>query len=41
VDYGQSGGQVLALADVGILGAEWGTPANLRFWQNLAEFARE
>jgi hypothetical protein len=41
VAYGQNGGQVLALADVGILGAEWGTPANLRFWQNLAEFARE
>jgi hypothetical protein len=36
VDYGESGGQVLVLADVGWLGGE-----NSRFWQNLARFARE
>jgi hypothetical protein len=41
VDYGTQDGQVLALADMAILGAEWGPPANLRFWQNLAAFARE
>jgi hypothetical protein len=34
-------GQVLVLADVGILGAEWGMPANLRFWRNLAQYARQ
>jgi hypothetical protein len=34
-------GQVLVLADVGILGAEWGTPANLQFWRNLARYARQ
>jgi hypothetical protein len=39
VDYGDSGGQVLVLADLGILGAGWGGPHNLPFWQNLAQFA--
>ena len=34
-------GQVLVLADVGILGAERGMPANLRFWRNLAQYARQ
>ena len=38
VDHGQ--GQVLVLADVGILGADWGGPDNLPFWQNLARYAR-
>ena len=38
VDYGDGGGQVLVLADVGLLGAQWVEP--LRFWQNLAEYAR-
>ncbi len=39
VDYGA--GQVLALADVGILGSNGlGAPANLRLWQNLADYAR-
>jgi len=37
VDYGDRGGQVLVLADVGLLGAQWVEP--LRFWQNLAEYA--
>jgi hypothetical protein len=41
VDYGQNGGEVLVLADVGILGATWGPPANLTFWRNLARYARE
>jgi hypothetical protein len=38
VDYGEAGGQVLALADVGILGSV-GEPQNLSFWRNLAEYA--
>ncbi|MBU1878770.1 MAG: hypothetical protein KJ734_07455, partial [Chloroflexi bacterium] len=37
VDHGQ--GQVLVLADVGLLGAA-GDPGNLSFWLNLAEYAR-
>jgi len=40
VDYGDGGGQVLALADVGMLGAGEGEPANLPFWLNLARYAR-
>jgi hypothetical protein len=41
VDYGDGGGQVLALADVGILGNASSTPSrNLTFWQNLARYAR-
>jgi hypothetical protein len=39
IDYGNTGGQVLVLADVGILGAGWDEPANLPFWQNLARYA--
>ena len=38
VDYGQE--QLLALADLGILGADWGGPGNLPFWRNLARYAR-
>jgi len=41
VDYGSQGGQVLVLADVGLLGAEWGPPANMTFWRNLAQYARQ
>jgi hypothetical protein len=41
VDHGLNGGQVLVLADLGILGAAWGPPANLAFWRNLARYARE
>ena len=41
VDHGRNRGQVLILADVGILGATWGPPANLTFWRNLARYARE
>ncbi len=36
IDYGDAGGQVLALADMGILASV----DNLTFWQNLAEYAR-
>jgi hypothetical protein len=41
VDYGEAGGQVLVLADVGMLGNAEGEPANLPFWLNLARFARK
>jgi hypothetical protein len=40
VDYGDAGGQVLALADVGMLGAGEDGPTNLSFWRNLARYAR-
>ncbi len=40
VDYGDAGGQVLVLADLSLLGASNGHPANLAFWQNLARYAR-
>jgi hypothetical protein len=40
VDYGDGGGQVLVLADVGLLGAGWGEPRNLPFWQNLARYVQ-
>ncbi len=40
LDYGDAGGQVLVLADVGILGSQGGEPHNLTFWRNLAEYAR-
>jgi hypothetical protein len=44
-DYGDAGGQVLVLADVGLLGAGWerrisgwGGASNTPFWQNLARY---
>jgi hypothetical protein len=40
VDYGDAGGQVLALADIGLLGNDTGMPRGLRLWQNLAQYAR-
>jgi hypothetical protein len=40
VDYGQGGGQVLVLADVGMLGHDEGEPTNLPFWLNLARYAQ-
>jgi hypothetical protein len=40
MDYGDAGGQVLVLADVGLLGAGEGEPVNLSFWRNLAQYAR-
>jgi hypothetical protein len=39
LDYGDAGGQVLALADLGILGNR-GEAHNLTFWGNLAQYAR-
>ena len=41
VQHGDAGGEVLVLADLGILGSS-GEPTltNLPFWQNLAEYAR-
>jgi hypothetical protein len=40
VGSGTAGGQVLVLADLGILGSAAAQPANLQFWRNLARFAR-
>lgn len=40
VDHGHAGGQVLALADVGLLGNNSGRPPSLKFLQNLAQYAR-
>ncbi len=40
VRYGERGGEVLALADVGILNTSGGEPTNLTFWRNLARYAR-
>jgi hypothetical protein len=40
VDYGQGGGQILVLADVGLLGTGGDQPLNLTFWQNLARYAQ-
>jgi hypothetical protein len=39
VDAGE--GEVLVLADLGLLGSSGGEPHNLRFWQNLAAYARD
>ena len=39
LDVGDTGGQVLILADVGMLTSGWGQPQNLGFWQNLARYA--
>lgn len=41
LDHGQAGGQVLALADLGILASGWDGPGNLPFWQNLARYATD
>jgi len=40
VDHGDARGQVLVLADVGMLTAGWSTPRNLPFWRNLAGYTR-
>jgi hypothetical protein len=39
IDQGQ--GQVLVLADVGMLDTANGDPINLPFWRNLADYARK
>jgi hypothetical protein len=44
VDYGEAGGQVLVLADVGMLGFAGLAPPerdNLPFLRNLARYARD
>jgi hypothetical protein len=33
-------GEVVVLADLGILGSDGGEPQNLQFWRNLAQYAR-
>jgi hypothetical protein len=38
VSYGEAGGEVLVLADVGLLGNGWGEPQNMPFWRNLARY---
>ena len=40
VDYGDAGGQVLILADVGIFGSGREEPANVALWKKLIEYAR-
>lgn len=40
VNFGDAGGEVLALADVAILTAGWSEASNLPFWRNLADYAR-
>jgi hypothetical protein len=41
VHYGDRGGEVIILADLGIMYfAKMGTPYNQPFWQNLADYAR-
>ncbi|MEJ2732941.1 MAG: M28 family peptidase [Anaerolineae bacterium] len=40
VAYGDAGGEVLVLADVGSLSSLWEWPHNYPFWQNLARYAR-
>jgi hypothetical protein len=39
IDYGAGSGQVVVLADLGLLGKE-GPALNLPFWLNLARYAR-
>jgi len=41
VPYGDQGGEVLIIGDLGILRAEWGeaAPRNLKLWLNLAQYA--
>jgi hypothetical protein len=39
LDEGDAGGQVLVLADLGLLGSSFGWPQNLPLWQNLARYA--
>ena len=34
-------GEVLVLADLGLLGSASGEPQNLRFWQNIGAYARD
>jgi hypothetical protein len=38
-EHGDSGGEVVALGDIGMLISQGGQPSNFRFWQNLARYA--
>jgi hypothetical protein len=42
VPYGEAGGKVLVIADLGILRATWAeeVPRNLQLWVNLAQYAK-
>ena len=40
VDFGDAGGQVIVLADLGMRTTAGGEPHNLVFWRNLARYAR-
>jgi len=39
VEHGGSGGEVLVLGDIGLLGNGSDEPTNLPFWMNLARYA--
>jgi hypothetical protein len=41
VGSGDNGGEVIALADIGLLVSMFGEPTNFEFWQNLAGYARD
>jgi hypothetical protein len=41
LDVGESGGEVIALADIGLLVSHRSEPTNFRFWQNLVDYARD
>lgn len=41
VDYGDQGGQVLVIADLGILQIDFQGPKNMEFVKNIAAYARE
>ena len=41
LDFGGAGGEVVALADIGLLISRSGQPTNFRFWQNLVDYARD
>jgi len=41
VGSGDNGGEVVALADIGLLVSMFGEPTNFEFWQNLARYARD
>jgi hypothetical protein len=39
IEHGGNGGQVLVLADVGLLGMGYGRQGNVAFWRNLGAYA--
>jgi hypothetical protein len=40
IPYGGSTGEILVLADLGMLGSDTEGPANLAFWRNLVDYLR-